>query len=262
MAAQRRHNRRRRARGRFRGLYRVLAVLLVLAAVTAACIVFFRIQTIRVEGAARYAEAEIVRASGLKTGDYLALMDPVRIQRQLRAQLPYIERVSVHRVLPDAVVITVEECAVAAALQDRDQWWLVNAAGKLLEAVPQAQGCPVVTGVTLLTPAVGVPAIVSDQEENRWSCALELLSALEARGELTRLNSLDCGSTGVFTARYDGRYTLLLPTTIEYQYVTREQFDHFLSLLEQIRPQIEEGQDVIDFTLWESTGKIFARVSK
>lgn len=265
MARQRRHNQRRKNRGRFRGLYKILSILLVLAAITAACIVFFRVQTVYVEGAGRYTQEEIIHASGLETGDYLALLDTGRIAHRLRAQLPYIERAQIRRILPDTVVITVEESTVAAALQNQDQWWLVNAAGKLLESVPpeQAQAYPALTGFTLLTPAAGLPAIVADEEINRWNCALELLSALEERGELSRLNALDCSLTGQFTARYDQKYTLLLPTTIEYQYVTRERFDYFLALLDEALPQVqEEGQDIIDFTQWETTGRIYARPTR
>ena len=50
MASQRRHNRRRKTKGRFRALYQVLSILLILIAVTAGCIVFFRVNTITVEG--------------------------------------------------------------------------------------------------------------------------------------------------------------------------------------------------------------------
>lgn len=258
----RRRNRTRKTRGRFRGLYRVVAVLVIAGAIFAACVVFFRIEDIRVEGEGRYTAQEIVLSSGLEPGDYLAFLDKTRITRKIRAELPYIERVSIRRILPDGVVIAVEESAVAAAVRTQDQWWLVNAAGKLLESVPagQASAYPSVVGVELLSPTPGMPAMVTQEEENRWNCVLELLAALEERGERSKLNSLDCSSAGSFTARYDGRYTLLLPTTIEYAYVTRDRFRYFLALLQDALPQMAEGgQDLVDFTLWESTGRIYAR---
>ena len=239
MAERRRHNRRKK-RGRMNGLYRVIAVLLVLAAVGAGCVVFFRVRSIQVEGAARYTSEEIVAASGL----------------------PYVERAAIRRVLPDGVVITVEESTVAAAVNSQGQWWLVNSAGKLLEVVDEAgaEGRPQLTGVELITPAPGMNAIVGQEEENRWNSALELLRALDARGELSKPSGVDCSTAGSLTARYGGRYTLLFPTSVEYQGVTEEQFAYFLDLLDQSMPQLEEGgQNLVDFTLWESTGRIHAR---
>lgn len=266
MARQRRHNRTRRARGRFRGLYQFICILLILGAVFAACIVFFRVQHIQVEGQHRYTQEEIIRVSGVEEGDYLVLLDKYRIQRQIRAQLPYVERVSPRRVLPDTVVITVVETTAAAALQHQDKWWLVSSSGKLLETVSQQQaaGYPIVTGVDLLTPEAGANALVSEEEQNRWDCALNLLTALEQREQISQLNHLECGA-GSFTARYAQTYTLLLPTTIDYSCVTTEQFSYFLSQLEHVLSDLAEakgGQDLVDFTLWESTGHIYARQSK
>lgn len=261
MAERRRHNRRKK-RGRMNGLYRVIAVLLVLAAVGAGCVVFFRVRSIQVEGAARYTSEEIVAASGLEEGSYLALLDTVSMARQIRARLPYVERAAIRRVLPDGVVITVEESTVAVAVNSQGQWWLVNSAGKLLEVVDEAgaEGRPQLTGVELITPAPGMNAIVGQEEENRWNSALELLRALDARGELSKLSGVDCSTAGSLTARYGGRYTLLFPTSVEYQGVTEEQFAYFLDLLDQSMPQLEEGgQNLVDFTLWESTGRIHAR---
>ena len=151
---------------------------------------------------------------------------------------------------------------MAAAVNSQGQWWLVNSAGKLLEVVDEAgaEGRPQLTGVELITPAPGMNAIVGQEEENRWNSALELLRALDARGELSKLSGVDCSTAGSLTARYGGRYTLLFPTSVEYQGVTEEQFAYFLDLLDQSMPQLEEGgQNLVDFTLWESTGRIHAR---
>jgi len=247
------------------GLYRVVAVLLALAAITAGCVVFFRVRTIRVEGSARYSPEEVIAASGLEEGSYLALLDTMRMTRQIRAQLPYVERASIRRQLPDTVVITVEESAVAAAIKSQNQWWLVNGAGKLLEtATPeQAAGHTLLTGLELLSPEPGLPAMVAEEEASRWDCAMALFSTLEERGDLEKLNSLDCGSAGQFTAVYNARYTLLLPTTVGYEPTTEENFKHFFTLLDQALPQLEQGgQNLVDFTLWESTGRIYARYAE
>ena len=61
MASERRHKSRpRRRRGRFSFAYKLLSVILVIAAVAAACLVFFRINQVTVTGNARYTAEEIV----------------------------------------------------------------------------------------------------------------------------------------------------------------------------------------------------------
>lgn len=262
MASQRHHKRRRKNKGRFRALYQVLAVLTVLIAVTVGCIVFFRVNTMTVEGNSRYTQEEILEISGIQSGDYLVLMNKGQITKQIRQQLPYVEAVSIQRVLPDGVVIKVRESAVAVAVQSSGQWWLVNSAGKLLEPVTSARAdrCAKLTGVELLAPETGSFAVVSEEDSIHWAYALEFLTVLDERGDLSKLDSLECGSTGKFTAGYGGKYTLLLPNVF-----ADEAFNYakLMSLLDEAMPELEEGdQNVVDFTLWESTGKIFARRSE
>lgn len=263
MARQRRHNRRRKAGGRFRGLYLCLCALLVLGALFLACVVFFRVQIIQVEGQNRYTQEEIVQASGMKVGDDMLFLDQYRIQRQIRSQLPYVESVRLQRVFPDRVVITVAECHPAAALEEGESWWLVNSSGKLLESVSQPpDGCPVIDGITLLTPEAGIRALVSEDEQTRWNCALALLTALENREQLSHISRLSCAA-GILTVRYSEAYTLLFPSTIKYASVDVDQFTHFLAVLDEVLDRLDEGEaDLIDFTLWESTGQIFTRKSK
>ena len=68
MARQRRHSRPSRRRGRFGGLYKALSVLMITAAIIVACVVFFRVNAIQVEGNVRYTPEEIIDASGIEWG--------------------------------------------------------------------------------------------------------------------------------------------------------------------------------------------------
>ena len=254
MAAQRRrHNRSRRARGRFRALYQLLAAVLVLAAIAAGCIVFFRVETITVSGNSRYTADEVVAASGLEQGDYLALLNNNRITRQIRSGLPYVEAVSIRRVLPDTVLITVQESAAAAAVEAEGSWWLINSAGKLLETVSSSGSHAVLTGLTPVAPAVGTMAVLPEDEAIRWDYALDFLQALEQAGMLSQLTALDCSSAGTFTARYGGRFTLVFPSTGD--------FAEYLAMFHRtVEEELEESETgTFDFTHYDSTGRLYFR---
>lgn len=79
MAQERRHkSRSRRRRGRFGFFYKLLSVLLVAAALTTACVVFFRVNNITVIGNSRYTVQEVIEASGIQQGDNLITLSPSR----------------------------------------------------------------------------------------------------------------------------------------------------------------------------------------
>lgn len=253
MAAQRRHNRKRRARGRFRALYQLLAVLAVAAAVTAGCIVFFRVETITVSGSSRYTADQIVEVSGVEQGDYLATLDKNRIARLIRSTLPYVETVSIRRVLPDTVLITVQESSAAAAVKAGGSWWLINSAGKLLETVPSAAGRAELLGLEPLDPAEGSMARLPEEDAIRWGYAMDFLRALEERDMLSGLTSLDCSTAGTFTAGYGGRFTLVFPSTGD--------FGEYLSMFSRaVEEKLEDSETgIFDFTHYDTTGYVHFR---
>ena len=198
MASERRHKSRpRRRRGRFGFAYKLLSVLLVIAAVVAACLVFFRINQVTVTGNARYTAEEIADVSGIRTGDNLIALSKSKIAARIRTRLPYVQSVSIRRALPDTVILTVTEHTAAAAVSDGANWWYISAQGKLLETVSSPGQIIQITGLTAVEPELGGKLTVSEEYENRLTYVLSLLSALDSRGMLADCTALDCSSAGV-----------------------------------------------------------------
>ncbi len=252
----RRRNRTRRTRGRFRTLYQLLAVLAAAGAMATGCIVFFRVETINVSGNSHYTTEHVIQTSGIESGNYLALLDKNRIVRRIRTDLPYVESVSIRRVLPSTVLITVKEARPAVAVKAENDWWLVNSSGKLLEAVSTSDGYPVLTGLTLVAPVPGTWASLSGEENTRWDHALAFLQALERHLMLENLVSLDCSTEGTFTAKYTDRFTLLLPST--------GNFDEYLSMFNRAVAEelAEDETGIFDFTYYNTTGYVHFRHEK
>ena len=133
---QRKHQRKTR-RVRFTWLYGVISALLILAAVVGGCIVFFRVDTINVQGNSRYTQEEIVAASGIERGDNMFLINKFQVIDQMISQLTYLDDVTIRRGLPSTLNVTVTECTVAGAVRNGEngEWWLVSSGGKLLERI-------------------------------------------------------------------------------------------------------------------------------
>lgn len=77
---------------------------------TAVCfLVFFKIETVTVEGTSRYSDEEIIAAFGVDYGENLYSFDADELEQVLVAELPYINSVIIERDLPSTVILHIEE---------------------------------------------------------------------------------------------------------------------------------------------------------
>ena len=116
--------------------------LIIMAAVVAAVVfgvaIFFKVNTVEVQGNSIYSAAEIASASGIQKGDNLFTLNKEAAAGSIKASLPYVETVSVIRFLPDRIVIEVKESdATFAVSSDTNTTWLINSVGKALEQIIQ-----------------------------------------------------------------------------------------------------------------------------
>ena len=121
MAKQRRRRKNKRyRRSRLTVPLRILSFLLICGAITTALIIFFKVQTVTIQGNERYTEEEILEVSGIETGENMFLLNKFAIRDRISEELPYIQSVRFWRNLPDTIVIEVNECEpVAAVIQAR-----------------------------------------------------------------------------------------------------------------------------------------------
>ena len=132
--------------------------LIIMAAVVAAVVfgvaIFFKVNTVEVQGNTIYSAAEIASASGIQKGDNLFTLNKEAAAGSIKASLPYVETVSVIRFLPDKVVIEVKESDATFAVQsDTNTTWLINSVGKALEQVSDSSVSPVQAADMAQTPA-------------------------------------------------------------------------------------------------------------
>ena len=108
--------------------------------------IFFKVNTVEVQGNSIYSAAEIASASGIQKGDNLFTLNKEAAAGSIKASLPYVETVSVIRFLPDRIVIEVKESdATFAVSSDTNTTWLINSVGKALEQIRDSSVTPVQT---------------------------------------------------------------------------------------------------------------------
>lgn len=249
MASMRHNRKRKRGRRRFGLLFKLLCGAALVAAATLGATVFFQVETIAVVGNSRYTAQEVIDASGVQIGDNLFQMNKNQISQRILQQLPYVGEVSPQRGLPSTLTIQVTEISAAARVEVyqeaslqaettdesggaeedssaqgdssqtegeepltlADQPWLISTSGKLLEVAPEGSGALSVTGLTVLAPQAGTMLAVPQEQQSRLATLKELLSALEAAGELDQVSSIDLTHSTWVGMRYRENFDARLP---------------------------------------------------
>lgn len=216
MAARKNRNRQWRRRGRFGGLYKLLSFLIIFAAILVGCVVFFRVNEVRVVGNERYSTEEIIAASGVEIGDNLFLVNRPQTANAIMKRLPYVESATPVHVLPDTVELRITESRAVAAVEAEGSWWLINAGGKLLEQGerPIGDGYPKVLGFSPEKPAVGGRMTAPLEELARLEGLKGLLTALTDRGMEGNVRSfIDLSASNVIRFDYGDDLTVVVPAS-------------------------------------------------
>lgn len=248
MAARKNNRGRRRNRGRFGFLYVLLSFLLIIAALVAGSVVFFRVDTIEVSGQQRYTQEEIIAAAQVESGDNLFRVSPSRTAQKIMSALPYVRNASIRHDLPDGLTILITESKAAASIRTDAGWFLLDARGKLVELgdeLMKSKAAPV-TGITPLSPTVGTPLAVAEEEQTKLDALVGLLTALENHGMLDDLTSVDLTASSTVSFGFAGRFTGKMPMSCDYEYKVRS--------LEYVVGQLEENETgLIDLTQSDET---------
>ena len=137
MASPRNKRKRKRGKGRLGPLFKLLCAGAVAVALTMGATVFFQVETVAVTGNSRYSQEEIIKATGIQTGDNLFRMNKFQIAHQVLQDLPYVEEITIRRSLPSTIVITVKEWDAVARIE------APGGSAAAVQTVPQAPAEPV-----------------------------------------------------------------------------------------------------------------------
>lgn len=236
--ARRRHSNRRRRRGNSGFLYKLLSVLVICGAVAAALTLFFRVDHIVVSGTERYSEDDVIRATGIETGDNLFLLNKYEAARNIADALPYIdiEDIWIRRDLPDTLLIDVKECGTVLAAVRNGSAWLVSPRGKIVEQLPAAQAGDYgrISGCELLAPSVGTDIAMPTEMAARQESLLALMAALDEAGLMDRVEDIDLEEASQITMAYMGRFRVEMTYGADYP--------RMLRILEGAVSQLETNQ--------------------
>lgn len=213
---------RRRASRRqrfFHTIGRILFLGILLAAAILALTVFFKVDTITVEGAQKYHAEEIVAGMDVKQGDNLYLWNKVKVCDAMLEKFPYLQTVQIRRHLPNALVVTVTECTASVAIASDGGYLLLSKEGKALEQSATNNGLPVVTGMTLSEVPLG-KTLSSGSSESAEEL-LTILQTLDAAGMLSDLSFINLSDLRDIHIGYQKRFDIRVDSVDNLAYYLR-----------------------------------------
>lgn len=212
-------------------LGKLLIMLAIVAAVVFGVAIFFKVNTIEIQGNSVYSAAQIEEASQIRRGDNLLTVNKALAVGNIKAALPYVEDVSIARSMPDGIIIRVRESTISfTVMTDTNTCWLIGPSGKALERIEPAafNEYPHINGLLISGPAAGES--VASPTPTALSAALDVMQALDGTGLLEHIASIDVEKEYDIVVRYDDRYEIKLGGTDDMAYKIR----YLLSILGQL----------------------------
>lgn len=213
---------RRRASRRqrfFHTIGRILFLGILLAAAILALTVFFKVDTITVEGAQKYHAEEIVAGMDVKQGDNLYLWNKVKVCDAMLEKFPYLQTVQIRRHLPNALVVTVTECTASVAIASDGGYLLLSKEGKALEQSATNNGLPIVTGMPLSEVPLG--KTLSSESSESAEELLTILQTLDAAGMLSDLSFINLSDLRDIHIGYQKRFDIRVDSVDNLAYYLR-----------------------------------------
>lgn len=113
----------------------IMAVFILSVAAILSITVLFPINELKVEYSGKtYSDAEIIKASGARVGDNIIMLSKNSVSEKVEKDLPYIEKLTVTKKIPDKVVLSVKEAKEKFCFKSGEKYLIVSDKYKLLKS--------------------------------------------------------------------------------------------------------------------------------
>jgi len=187
-----------------------LSFVLVCLAIVFALGVFFRVQEIEVRGAESYTAEEIIDASGIDMGDNLFFINRSTASSNIFSRKPFVEEASIERILPNTIIIKVEESRALAYVDWEGQTWMMTGGCKMLGSgtMEELQGLIHVKNITPANVSAGEIMTVDPAESLKLTYVQELLQCMDGLGMTADVTEIDIQNAADPTFEYLDRFTV------------------------------------------------------
>lgn len=203
----------RRKRGR--GVFLFLIVFLILLlGLWIAYREFFLVKTVDAVASLHYTAEELIAAAGIPEDVRLYSFSSLDIGENIKRVCPYVLSVSIKRIVPDRVEITVTEDTAVFYSDIFGETWLLSGTLRVLEKTEEVLDGYIRLKLPSVEKAVaGQVLLLRDPDMNKY--AEEVLGAVQEAALFTRMNWVDLRDKNELVMVCDSLYLLQLGTAEE-----------------------------------------------
>ncbi len=214
------------------GIYRPVAILLSVVAILFSLSIFFRVTDIQVTGNSIYSEEEIISASGIEYGENLFFVSTSSSVAGIKQTLPYIDTVKISKSYPSIMRIEITESYGTAAVYSGGEYWITDAAGKVLDKSNKSgtEGLIAIAGLEVNAPVVGKVLTADTENSAALQYVKDALRIIEENGLTESVYEIDVSNIGNMTINYEGRFTVKMGSNEDLEY----KFRMLISSVEQL----------------------------
>ncbi len=224
---------------------KLLIMLAVVAAIVLGVAIFFQVRTVEVQGNVIYSDEQVAEISGVEPGDNLVTVNRASVMGNIKANLPYVQDVSVGLILPDTVVVRIKESDVAGLVKaDVGSEWYINTKGRILGSTASGFNGQIIelTGFTVVAPVAGQQAVASEGMAENMSAALAVLDEMEETGLMDQITSVNAEKSYDVRLFCGEQYEIMLGGT--------DELDYKIWYLQEVLAALDSYQTgMIDLTL-------------
>lgn len=175
-----------------------LCILVVGAIVFLFTTPLFNVTQIDVIGNETVSKEEIISLSQIPLNENMFKNVKTTIKQNIKGNA-YIENVSVKRILPNKIQITVQERKVKFMLKLLDSYAYINSQGYILEITPQTKEVPIIEGMTTPEEELIAGKRLNEEDLNKLETALSIVSNCE-ENEISRfITSINVTNSSEYT---------------------------------------------------------------
>ncbi len=201
-------------------LYSSMVLIILLIAAVLCLTVFFKIDSISVEGKTRYSSNEIADASGITIGTNMLLCDTDSGIDVIKKKFPYIENVSIRKNPFNSVTIFVEEAKPTTAIETNGKFYILSESGKIIEILDTNKyKVPLIKGAELKKTELSAMIEYKLQGMND---IINYITETLKNNEIKNVSTIDVTNPSNIKLSYDKRLTIIIgmPENIDYKIKT------------------------------------------
>lgn len=210
----------KKRRRKILAMYTSMVMIIAMIAAVLCLTVFFKIDSITVEGKTRYSPDEIIDASGIAIGTNLLLCNTEPSKEIIEKEFPYIESVSIKKNPFNSVTIYVEEAKPTSAIETNGKFYILSAKGKIIEILDNNKyNVPLIKGAELKKTELS--ATIEYKLSNMNNIINDVTQALN-ENEIKKVSTINVTNPSNVKLSYDKRFTIILgiPENLNYKVKT------------------------------------------